>query len=308
MPKFFIHRPIFAWVVAILVSLAGALAIVKLPVTQYPPIAMPEIQIQATYPGVSAQTLQDTVTQVVEQKMTGIDNLLYMTSNSDASGTATITMTFTNATDPDMAQVQVQNKLSLATPLLPEAVQRQGIAVTKSTKNYLMVIGLVSEDGSMGNFELADYMESNLKDSIARVEGVGELDMFGSQHSMRIWLDPDKLNNYHLTPSEVAAAIQSQNAEVSAGQFGRLPSSQGQQLNATITVRNYLQTPQQFGKIILRTNNDGSNVFLRDVARVEMGTENYDIHSRFNGRPPAWGSNWPTAPTPLRPRTASRPS
>ncbi|ABA87548.1 efflux pump, RND family, inner membrane protein [Syntrophotalea carbinolica DSM 2380] len=285
MARFFINRPIFAWVVAILIMLAGSLAILTMPIAQYPPIAMPEIQVQARYPGASAQTLQDAVTQIIEQKMTGIDNLLYMTSSSDSTGQATITLTFSNATDPNMAQVQVQNKLSLATPLLPQVVQRQGISVTKSTNNYLLIMGLVSEDASMGRYEVADYMESNIKDALARLPGVGELEMFDTQHAMRVWLDPDKLNNYRLTPTDVASAIQSQNAEVSAGEFGGLPAHQGQQLNATITVRNYMQTPEEFGSIILRTNSDGSNVYLRDVAEVKVGAERYDSRSRYNGKP-----------------------
>lgn len=284
MARFFINRPIFAWVISIIVMLGGALAIYTMPVSQYPPIAPPEISITAMYPGASAKTVQDSVTQVIEQKMNGIDNLTYMRSTSDSTGTAITTLTFANGTDPNMAQVQVQNKLSLATPLLPEAVQRLGIAVTKSTKNFLLVIGFVSEDGSMNRFQLADYAESNVKDIISRVEGVGELQMFGSQNSMRIWLDPDKLNNYRMTPADVAAALRAQNAQLSAGQFGGLPAVAGQQLNATVTVRDYLQTPEQFRQIILRTKGDGSSVRLGDVARVEVGTENYNITARYNGQ------------------------
>ncbi|HOP41163.1 MAG TPA: efflux RND transporter permease subunit, partial [Geobacteraceae bacterium] len=202
MPRFFINRPIFAWVIAIITMLAGLLAIKTLPVSQYPPIAPPQITINAMYPGASAQTVQDTVTQVIEQKMNGIDNLIYMSSTSDSAGTVAINLTFKAGTDPNMAQVQVQNKLQLATPLLPEAVQRQGIAVVKSTKNFLIIIGLVSEDGSMGRFDLTDYMVANIQDIISRVEGVGEVTVFGSQNAMRIWLYPDKLNNFRLTSKD----------------------------------------------------------------------------------------------------------
>ena len=285
MPRFFINRPIFAWVIAIMVMLAGLLAIKTLPVSQYPPIAPPQITINARYPGASAQTVQDTVTQVIEQKLNGIDNLIYMSSTSDSSGTVAINLTFKAGTDPNIAQVQVQNKLQLATPLLPQIVQRQGISVVKSTKNFLLIIGLVSEDGSMDRNSLTDYMVSNLQDIISRVEGVGELQLFGFQNAMRIWLDPAKLNSFHLTTNEVIAALQAQNAQVSAGQFGGTPAVPGQQLNATITARTLLQTPEQFDAIILRTNRDGSTVRLKDVAESKIGTENYDIQSRYKGKP-----------------------
>jgi len=287
MPRFFINRPIFAWVIAIIIMLAGLLAIKTLPVSQYPPIAPPQITINAMYPGASAQTVQDTVTQVIEQKMNGIDNLIYMSSTSDSAGTVAINLTFKAGTDPNMAQVQVQNKLQLATPLLPEAVQRQGIAVVKSTKNFLIIIGLVSEDGSMGRFDLTDYMVANIQDIISRVEGVGEVTVFGSQNAMRIWLYPDKLNNFRLTSKDVVAALQAQNAQVSAGQFGGTPAIEGQQLNATITARTLLQTPEQFEAIILRTNSDGSTVKLRDVADCKIGTENYSTLARYKGKPVA---------------------
>ncbi|HEX2768444.1 MAG TPA: efflux RND transporter permease subunit [Geobacteraceae bacterium] len=285
MPRFFINRPIFAWVIAIMVMLAGLLAIKTLPVSQYPPIAPPQIAINATYPGASAQTVQDTVTQVVEQKLNGIDNLIYMSSTSDSSGAVSITLTFKAGTDPNIAQVQVQNKLQLAVPLLPQIVQRQGISVVKSTRNFLMIIGLVSEDGSMDRNSLTDYMVSNLQDIISRLEGVGELQLFGTQNAMRIWVNPTKLNNYHLTTNDVTAALQAQNAQVSAGQFGGTPATAGQQLNATITARTLLQTPEQFDAIVLRTNSDGSTVKLKDVAETRIGTENYDIQSFYNGKP-----------------------
>jgi len=285
MSRFFINRPIFAWVIAIMVMLVGLLSIKSLPVSQYPAIAPPQIAINATYPGASAQTVQDTVTQVIEQKLNGIDNLIYMASTSDSAGAVSITLTFKAGTDPNIAQVQVQNKLQLATPLLPEIVQRQGIAVVKSTRNFLLIVGLVSEDGSMDRNALTDYMVSNLQDIISRLEGVGELQLFGTQNAMRVWLNPTKLNNYHLTSNDVTAALQAQNVQVSAGQFGGTPAVQGQQLNATITARSLLQTPEQFDAIVLRTNSDGSTVKLKDVAETKIGTENYDIQSYYNGKP-----------------------
>jgi len=287
MPRFFINHPIFACVIAIMIMLAGLLAIKALPVSQYPPIAPPQISINAVYPGASAQTVQDTVTQIIEQKMNGLDNLLYMSSTSDSAGAVSVNLTFKAGTDPNLAQVQVQNKLQLATPLLPQVVQRQGIQVVKSTRNFLLIVGLVSEDGSMNRYELTDYMVSNIQDIISRVEGVGEVTVFGSQNAMRVWLHPDRLNNYKLTPNDVIAALQAQNAQVSAGQFGGSPALQGQQLNATITARTLLQTPEEFDAIILRTNSDGSTVKLKDVAETKIGTENYDILARYKGKPVA---------------------
>jgi len=285
MPKFFINRPIFAWVIAIGVMLAGLLAVKTLPVSQYPPIAPPQIAIRAVYPGASAQTVQDTVTQVIEQKLNGIDNLIYMSSTSDSSGAVAITLTFKAGTDPNIAQVQTQNKLQLAVPLLPEIVQRQGIQVVKSTRNFLLIVGLVSEDGSMDRNSLTDYMVSNVQDIVSRLDGVGEILLFGTQNAMRVWLDPAKLYNYGLTASDVVAALRAQNAQVSAGQLGGLPSTQGQQLNATITARTLLQTTDDFDAIILRTNPDGSTVRLKDVAETSIGTENYDIQSFYDGKP-----------------------
>jgi len=285
MPNFFINRPIFAWVIAIMVMLAGLLSIKTLPVSQYPQIAPPQITINAMYPGASAQTVQDTVTQVIEQKLNGIDNLIYMSSTSDATGAVAINLNFKAGTDPNIAQVQVQNKLQLATPLLPQIVQRQGIAVVKSTRNYLLIVGLVSEDASMDRNSLTDYMVSNLQDIVSRLDGVGELMLFGTQNAMRIWVNPAKLNNFHLVTNDVIAALQSQNVQVSAGQFGGLPASKGQQLNATINARALLQTAQQFDSIILRTNSDGSSVRLGDVAESRIGTENYEVQSYYNGKP-----------------------
>ena len=285
MSRFFINRPIFAWVIAIMVMLGGLLAIKLLPVSQYPPIAPPQISINAVYPGASAQTVQDTVTQIIEQKMNGIDNMLYMSSTSDSAGAVNINLTFKAGTDPNVAQVQVQNKLQLAVPLLPQVVQRQGIQVVKSTRNFLIIAGIVSEDGSMTRNELTDYMVSNIQDIVSRVQGVGELTVFGSQNAMRIWLNPDKLNNFRITPNDVITALQAQNAQVSAGQLGGMPAAQGQQLNATITARTLLQTPEQFDAIVLRTNSDGSTVKLRDVAESKIGTESYETLARYKGKP-----------------------
>ncbi|GFO55298.1 multidrug efflux RND transporter permease subunit [Geomonas sp. Red276] len=285
MPRFFINRPIFAWVIAIMIMLVGLLAVKTLPVSQYPPIAPPQITINAVYPGASAQTVQDTVTQVVEQKLNGIDNLIYMSSSSDSSGAVAINLTFKAGTDPNIAQVQVQNKLQLATPLLPQIVQKQGIQVVKSTRNYLIIVGLVSEDGALDRNALTDYLVSNVQDIVSRLEGVGELQIFGAQNAMRIWMNPDKLNSYHLTNADVAAAVTAQNAQVSAGQFGGIPAMTGQQLNATITARTLLQTPEQFGEIVVRTNPDGSVVRLKEVAECKIGTENYDIQSFYKGKP-----------------------
>jgi multidrug efflux pump len=285
MARFFINRPIFAWVIAIMVMLAGLLAIKTLPVSQYPPIAPPQITINAVYPGASAQTVQDTVTQVVEQKLNGIDNLIYMSSTSDSAGAVAINLTFKAGTDPNIAQVQVQNKLQLAVPLLPQVVQRQGIQVVKSTRNFLLIVGLVSEDGSLDRPALTDYMVSNLQDIISRVEGVGELQVFGTQNAMRIWLDPAKLHSYRLTTNDVIAAVQAQNAQISAGQFGSSPATVGQQLNATITARTLLQTPEQFGNIVLRTEGSGATIRLKDVAECKIGTESYDMQSYYKGKP-----------------------
>lgn len=287
MARFFIDRPIFAWVLALVTMLAGGLSIIGLPVAQYPEIAPPEVRISTTYPGASAQTLQDTVTQVIEQQMKGIDGMSYMSSTSDSSGRMSLTITFEAGVDPDIAQVQVQNKLAIATPMLPQEVQRQGVNVTKSTANFIMVIGLISEDGSMTATDLGDYAVANLLDPMSRVDGVGEVEVFGSQYSMRVWLDPNKLYSYNLVPADVVAAIQAQNAQVSAGQLGAVPAVPGQQLNATITAQTLLQTPEEFEEILLRTTPDGAAVRLRDVARVEMGSESYNIVARYNGMPSA---------------------
>ncbi|HQR75277.1 MAG TPA: efflux RND transporter permease subunit [Burkholderiaceae bacterium] len=285
MARFFIDRPIFAWVIAIVIMLSGGLALTGLPVSMYPQIAPPAVVINASYPGASAKTVEDSVTQVIEQKMTGLDNLLYMSSSSDSNGAATVTLTFRAGTNPDIAQVQTQNKLQLALPLLPQAVQEQGVRVNKSTADFLMLVGFISEDGRMSNIDLADYVVTNLQEPLSRVPGVGDITSFGTQYSMRIWLDPAKLQQYRLVPADVTAAVRAQNAQVSAGQLGGLPAIPGQRLNATITAQSRLQTPEQFGDILLITRPDGAVVRLRDVARIEIGAENYQNISRYNGLP-----------------------
>ena len=287
MAKFFIDRPIFAWVIAIVIMLAGALSILNLPVSQYPAIAPPAIAINASYPGASAKVVEDSVTQVIEQRMTGIDGLLYFNSSSDSYGRSTITLTFSAETDPDIAQVQVQNKLQLAMPLLPQAVQQQGVQVAKSARNFLMVIGFVSNDGSMSNFDLTDFLSSRVQDPLSRVTGVGEVVVFGAQYAMRIWLDPAKLVNYKLTPADVRAAIEAQNTQVTAGQLGGTPAVPGQGFTATITAQSRLQTVEEFENILLRTATSGGEVRLNDVARIEIGAEEYGTVARFNGQPAA---------------------
>jgi len=285
MARFFIDRPIFAWVLAIIVMLAGGLSILSLPVSQYPAIAPPAVTVSTSYPGASARTLEETVTQVIEQRMTGLDGLRYISSSSDATGVASIELTFEPGTNADIAQVQVQNKLQLAMPQLPQEVQRQGVRVAKSNRNFLMIAAFVSTDGSMQRNDISDYVASVLQDPLSRVAGVGDLQVFGAQYAMRVWLDPDKLISYNLTSIDVSSAIQAQNAQISAGQFGGAPSVAGQQLNATITAQTRLQTPEQFGRILLRVNPNGSQVRLDDVARVELTGESFDIDSTFDGVP-----------------------
>ena len=283
--RFFIDRPIFAWVIAIVIMLAGALAIRTLPVAQYPNIAEPQVSITAVYPGASAKTVEDSVTQVIEQKMKGLDGLLYMSSTSDAAGLAQITLTFESKTDPDIAQVQVQNKLQSAIALLSQEVQQQGLTVAKAQRNFMMVIGLYGDNGKYTDIDLADYLASHIQDPISRVEGVGDVQLFGSQYAMRLWLDPNKLNSFNLTPADIAAAVRAQNAQVSAGQLGGTPATKGTALNATISAQSRLQTPEQFRAVILKTNPDGSLVRLGDVARVELGAESYDSAANYNGKP-----------------------
>ncbi|MGE5713592.1 MAG: efflux RND transporter permease subunit, partial [Betaproteobacteria bacterium] len=285
MSQFFIERPIFAWVIALVIMLAGALSIFRLPIAQYPSIAPPTITISATYPGASAKTVEDTVTQIIEQRMTGLDGLRYITSTSDSAGSASIVLTFNAGVDPDIAQVQVQNKLKLAETQLPQEVQQQGVTVVKSVRNFIMVIGFYSEDGSMNRTDIADYVAANVQEVMSRVPGVGELTLFGSQYAMRIWLDPEKLASYKLTTTDVANAIRAQNVQIAAGQLGGLPAVPGQQLNATISAQGRLQTPAQFESVVLRTDASGATVRLRDVARVELGGENYGTLSFYNGKP-----------------------
>ncbi|MCE5272875.1 efflux RND transporter permease subunit [bacterium] len=283
--KFFLERPVFAWVVAIVMMVAGALAIHNLPISQYPPIAPPSIAIDAFYPGASAQTVENSVTQIIEQKMTGFDDMLYLSGSSDAAGSARVELTFKPGTDPDLAWAKVQNKLQLAMSSLPEVVQRTGVSVSKSTRNFLIIVGLVSEDGSMQSADLQDYAQSNLEKVLSRVPGVGEVMIFGSQYSMRVWLDPDKLTDYHLTVEDVVAALKTYNVEVSAGQFGGQPSVTGQRLNASIIIQNLLQTPEEFADIPVRNNPDGSVVRVKDVGRTELGSESADVKSFYNGKP-----------------------
>ncbi|CAN7254566.1 efflux RND transporter permease subunit [Paraburkholderia sp. SIMBA_054] len=287
MAKFFIDRPIFAWVIAIILMLAGVASIFNLPVAQYPTIAPPAVQISATYPGASAKTVENTVTQVIEQQMSGLDHLLYMSSSSDDSGNATITLTFAAGTNPDIAQVQVQNKLQLATPLLPESVQQQGTKVTKSSSSFLLVMAFVSTDGSMDRYDLANYVASHVEDPVSRVDGVGTVQLFGSQFAMRVWLDANKLNQYSLTPVDVETALTNQNVQVAAGSLGGTPAVPGQVLQATITQATLLQTQEQFGNVLLKVNQDGSQVRIKDVARIDLGGENYNFDTKYNGQPTA---------------------
>jgi len=287
MARFFIDRPIFAWVIAIVTMLAGILSILRLPIEQYPTIAPPSVRISASYPGASAQTLEESVTQIIEQHMTGIDGMLYMSSNSSSAGRAEISITFTADTDPDIAQVQVQNKLSQAETLLPQAVQQQGISVAKSNSSFLMVVGLISPNGTLSRADLADYAESSLNDPLSRVPGVGSIRIFGGQYAMRIWLQPERLTSYGLTPLEVKSAISAQNNQLAAGQLGGLPAVDNQQLNATIIAQARLEDVEQFNNILLKVNTDGSQVRLKDVARIELGAEDYSVISRFNGKPAA---------------------
>ncbi|WP_158904837.1 efflux RND transporter permease subunit [Burkholderia sp. L27(2015)] len=287
MAKFFIDRPIFAWVIAIILMLVGGLSIVSLPVAQYPTIAPPAVQITAVYPGASASTVENTVTQVIEQQMNGLDHLLYLSSTSDDSGTATITLTFAAGTNPDIAQVQVQNKLQLATPLLPQVVQQQGTKVTKSSSSFLMILAFVSENNSMSKYDLANYVASHVQDPVSRLNGVGTVTVFGTQYAIRIWLDPNKLNSYGLTPVDVTAAVAAQNVQIAGGQLGGTPAQPGQRLTATITEATLLRTPAQFGQILLKVNTNGSQVRLKDVARIDLGGENFNVDTKYNRSPAA---------------------
>ncbi len=285
MARFFLDRPVFAWVIAIGMMLAGGLAIYNLPISQYPPIAPPSISIRGVYPGGSAKTVEDSVVQIIEQQMTGLDRMLYIHSTSDSSGSAQIELTFAPGTDPDLAWAKVQNKLQLAMPVLPEVVQRQGLRVSKSTRNYLMIVGITSLDDSLDQNDLSDYAASQIQYSLARVPGVGEVELFGAGYAMRIWLDPNKLTNYRMTSDDVIAGVRKYNVQVSAGQFGGMPAVPGQRLNASIIVQSLLKTPEEFGAIPLRNNPDGSIVRVRDVARTELGTEFDNARVKYNGHP-----------------------
>jgi hydrophobe/amphiphile efflux-1 (HAE1) family protein len=284
MARFFIDRPVFAWVIAILICVIGGIAMTRLPVSQYPSVAPPSISITANYSGASAETLSETVTSVIEQQLNGIDNLLYMSSASDANGTSIITLYFLPGTNPDVAQVQVQNKVQLATPSLPLTVQQQGVVVAKATRNYMMFIALSSKDGSMDAISLGNYLAASVLDPLRRVNGVGEVIQFGTQNAMRIWIDPDKLLSYKLIPADVTAAVQAQNTQVPVGQLGQLPAIDGQQLNVILQGRATLREVEEFQNITLRVNADGSRVYLRDVARVELGGQDYSIKARIDGK------------------------
>ena len=286
MANFFINRPVFAWVIAIILMMAGALSITNLPVAQYPSIAPPAVSITVTDPGASAETVQSTVVQVIEQQLNGIDNLIYFSSESDKDGSMTITLNFKQGTNPDIAQVQVQNKLQLATALLPPEVQQQGIRVAKATVNFLLAVAFVSTDGSMSSGDIGDFIVSNVQDAVSRTNGVGDFQTFGgAQYAMRVWLDPAKLNNYALTPVDIGNAINAQNVQISSGELGGLPSVAKQQLNATVIGPSRLQTAEEFGNILLKVNPDGSQVRLHDVATVNLGGENYATDTKYNGKP-----------------------
>lgn len=285
MARFFIDRPVFAWVIAIVIMLAGTLAIVQLPIAQYPEVAPPSVSIRTTYPGASAKVVEDSVVQVIEQNLTGVDNLQYLSSTSDSSGTAEITLTFNAGTDPDIAQVQVQNKLQAAMPLLPAEVQEQGIRVTKSTAGFLMVLGFVSEDGNMDKYDISDFIAATVREPLSRVNGVGQVQLFGSQYAMRVWLDAHKMAAYDLTTVDVVNAIRAQNAQIAAGELGGAPALPGQDINASIVVQTRLSSSEDFSNILLRVNSDGSQITLGDVARVELGAENYQFETEYNNRP-----------------------
>ncbi|MHA6718730.1 efflux RND transporter permease subunit [Sphingomonas sp. RS6] len=287
MSRIFIDRPIFAWVIAIIVMLMGAGAIYSLPIAQYPDIAPPQVNISASYPGASAETVQNNVTQVIEQQLTGIDGLLYFSSTSSSRGQVTISATFEKGTDPDIAQVQVQNQVQQALSRLPQQVQQQGLRVTKSNPDFLLIVGVYDSTDKDDNRDVSDWLSSNIQDPLGRVEGVGDTNVFGAPYAMRIWLNPAKLASFGLMPSDVITAIQNQNTEVAAGEIGGQPQPDKQMLNATVTAQSRLQTPAEFAQIILKTQTNGATVLLKDVARVELGAENYNSVSRVNGHPGA---------------------
>ncbi|RQW30458.1 efflux RND transporter permease subunit [Proteus mirabilis] len=287
MSRFFINRPILSWVMAIVIMIAGGLSLIKLPVSQYPEIAAPAIMITAVYPGASAETVQDTVVQVIEQELSGLDGFRYLSSNSNTDGSFEVIATFEQGTDSDIALMQVQNKLQLATPKLPLEVQRQGMRVVKFQINFMQVVALVDESGKLDAFDLGNYLASHMKDPISRIDGMGDIMLLGSPRAMRIWLDPDKLTNYHLMPKDIAAAIQDENVQVSAGQLAGLPALKGVELNATITSSSRMVSVDEFNHILLKVNLDGSQVLLQDVAKVEVGADNFSISSLYNGKPSA---------------------
>ena len=285
MAHFFIHRPIFAWVISLVIMLAGIITLTNMPIAQYPTIAPPTVTIAATYPGASAETVENTVTQIIEQQMNGLDGLRYISSNSAGNGSASITLNFEQGIDPDIAQVQVQNKLQSATALLPDDVQRQGVKVTKSGASFLQVLAFYSPDESLSADDIKDYVNSNISEPLSRVAGVGEVQVFGGSYAMRIWMDPAKMASLQVTPSDIAQAIRTQNAQVAVGQLGGAPAIQGQALNATVTAQSLLQTPEQFSNIFLKNTASGAQVRLGDVARIELGADNYQFISKYNGKP-----------------------
>ncbi|TAK10118.1 MAG: multidrug efflux RND transporter permease subunit, partial [Rhizorhabdus sp.] len=283
--RIFIDRPIFAWVIAIVIMLLGTGGLLSLPVSQYPNIAPPSVNIRANYPGASAETIESNITQIIEQQLTGIDGLLYFSSSSNSAGRAEINVTFDKGVDPDIAQVQVQNKVQQALPRLPQQVQQQGLVVTKSNSDFLMVVGVYDESDRSTNRDVADYLASNLQDGVGRIPGVGDINVFGSPYAMRIWLDPHKMAAVGINADDIISAVQAQNAQVAAGQIGGVPSSDAQMLNATVTSRSRLTTVDQFRKIVIKPQGDGSRVLLQDVARVELGSENYNVTGRINKHP-----------------------
>ncbi len=286
--RFFSKKASICWVIAIAIMSFGLLGLKFLPISQHPELAPPVIAVEALYPGASADTVENTVTQIIEQQLTGLDGLWYMNARSSSAGVSRIELTFAPGTDPDIAWSKVQNKVQLALASLPEVVQRQGVRVSKSTRNYLLVAGIVSTDGKYNGNDLRDYAKSNIEKILARIPGVGEVQVFGTEYAMRIWLNPDKLIKYNLTVEDVVYALKNYNVEVSAGQLGGAPAVKGQKLNASIIIQHYLKTPEEFSKIPIRINKDGSRIYLRDIARVELGTEFYDIQGTYNGSPAAF--------------------
>src|SRR3954449_9921487 len=287
MSRIFIERPIFAWVLAIIIMLGGIGAIFALPVAQYPDVAPTQINIRATYPGASASTLESSVTQVIEQTLTGLDGLLYFSSSSSSRGAVSISAVFDKTVAPDIAQVQVQNKVQSAVARLPAVVQQQGVTVTKGSPDFLMIVGVYDSTDKSSNVDVSDWLATNIQDDLSRISGVGDVNVFGSQYAMRVWIDPNKLQSYQLMPSDVITAIQNQNVDVAAGEVGGMPQPQGQMLDATVTAQSRLQTPEQFRNIIVKSDPSGARVLLSDVARVELGAENYSATIRINGHPGA---------------------